>query len=163
MTPPKADFLAILTTLSAHKVDFIIVGGIAAALQGAPIATFDLDLVHSRTSLNLERLLAALRELEAFYRGQRARKIEPTAGQLASPGPHLLLTVHGPLDLHGTIGAGRDYDLLLKSVDDVSVRARRFQVLGLSMLIESKEEAGREKDRAVLPILRRTLEERRKQ
>jgi len=44
---PKPDFFAILEALAAHKVDFIVVGGVAAVLQGAPIATFDLDVVHA--------------------------------------------------------------------------------------------------------------------
>ena len=48
MKKPKPDFLAILQTLVVHRVDFVVVGGICAVLHGAPIATFDLDLVHSR-------------------------------------------------------------------------------------------------------------------
>ncbi len=48
MNKPKPDFLAILQTLVAHRVDFLVVGGICAVLHGAPIANkFDLDLVHS--------------------------------------------------------------------------------------------------------------------
>ena len=162
MKKPKADFLAILATLAAHKVDFIIVGGVAAVLQGAPIATFDLDIVHSRASANIERLLQALGELEAYYRGQGTRRLQPDATHLASPGHQLLLTVHGPLDLLGAIGAGRTYEALLGATDEVTLEALRLRVLGLPALIESKEEAGREKDRAVLAILRRTLEERGK-
>ncbi len=44
----------------------------------------------------------------------------------------------------------------------MAVGSLRVQVLGLSALIESKEEAGRDKDKAMLSILRRTLEERQK-
>jgi hypothetical protein len=52
VSKPKPDFLAILQTLAHHKVEFIVVGGVCAVLQGAPISTFDLDLVHSRASDN---------------------------------------------------------------------------------------------------------------
>jgi hypothetical protein len=38
----------------------------------------------------------------------------------------------------------------------------RICVLGLEMSVAIREEVGGEKDRAVLPILRRTLEEKRK-
>jgi hypothetical protein len=48
--PSGIDFLAILRSLAQHEVEFIVVGGISAVLQGAPIATFDLDVVHSRSS-----------------------------------------------------------------------------------------------------------------
>ena len=63
-----SDFAEILTVLADHKVDLVVVGGVAATLQGAPITTFDLDIVHSREEVNLDRLTAALRELEAWYR-----------------------------------------------------------------------------------------------
>ena len=65
---PKPDFLAILQTLTEHQVDSIVVGGIGAVLQGAPVSTFDLDVVHSRTTDNVDRLLATLKALNARYR-----------------------------------------------------------------------------------------------
>ena len=64
------DFLEILKVLTKHKVDFIVVGGVYAVLHGAPVTTFDLDIVHSRSSQNLSRLMSALNELDAFYRGR---------------------------------------------------------------------------------------------
>jgi hypothetical protein len=48
---PATDFLAVIRALGEHRVDFIVVGGVAAVLAGAPISTFDLDLVHSCLSL----------------------------------------------------------------------------------------------------------------
>ncbi len=54
---PEADFLAILRILVEDHVEFVVAGVIAAALQGAPIATFDLDVVHPRTADNMQRLL----------------------------------------------------------------------------------------------------------
>ena len=42
------DFFAMFAELKAQAVDFIVVGGVGAVLHGAPVATFDLDLVHSR-------------------------------------------------------------------------------------------------------------------
>ena len=55
----------LLGVLARHQVDFIVVGGVAAVIQGAPVNTFDLDVVHARTPDNIERLLGALRELDA--------------------------------------------------------------------------------------------------
>jgi hypothetical protein len=159
---PKPDLFAILEILVAHDVDFIVVGGVSAVLQGAPIATFDLDVVHSREPENIERLARALQELGAYYRGQATRRIEPSPSILASPGHQLLLTIHGPLDLLGTIGKGRGYEALLEATEELVVGSLKVRVLGLPALIQSKEEVGGEKDRAVLAVLRRTLEERRK-
>ena len=47
--PAAIRFLDLLRVLDRHKVDFIVVGGVAAILEGAPVATFDLDIMHSRS------------------------------------------------------------------------------------------------------------------
>jgi hypothetical protein len=44
------------------------VGGPAAALNGVPINTFDLDAVHSRDPENIARLVPALESLDAVFR-----------------------------------------------------------------------------------------------
>ena len=41
-------FLEILKVLTVHSVDVIVVGGVSAVLHGAPVTTFDLDIVHAR-------------------------------------------------------------------------------------------------------------------
>ena len=74
----------ILRALAAAQVDFIIVGGVAAVIHGAPIVTRDLDLVHSRTPENIERLLPVLRALGARYRHRK--EFVPERSHLASPG-----------------------------------------------------------------------------
>jgi hypothetical protein len=48
MPKPIPDFLEILKILVSNEVDFIVIGGVCAVLHGAPVTTFDLDLVHSR-------------------------------------------------------------------------------------------------------------------
>jgi hypothetical protein len=74
---PTPDFLEILRILSRHKVDFIVVDGICGVLHGAPVTTFDLDLVHSRSQDNLNRLISALEELDAYYRGRGDQRLKP--------------------------------------------------------------------------------------
>ena len=162
--PPSnpTDFLAILHVLCAHHVDFIVVGGIGAVLEGAPINTFDLDVVHSREESNVARLRGALLELDAIYRAQPERRLRPGSSHLFSNGHRLLMTKFGPLDVLGAIGAARDYAALLPScVMTSTARGCRFGFSirrFLSKLI--KAEVGAPKDAAVLPVLRRTLEER---
>jgi hypothetical protein len=69
LTPPApTKIVDLLGVLARHRVDFIVVGGIAAVTQRAPVNTFELDVVHARTPGNIERLLGALRELDAVYR-----------------------------------------------------------------------------------------------
>jgi predicted nucleotidyltransferase len=161
-TPPNRN-LTILQTLVDHQVEFLIVGGVAAVLLGAPINTFDLDVVHSTDPANVSRVLAALEALDAIYRAQPDLRLRPTASHLSSPGHQLLITRLGPLDLLGSIGNGRTYpDLLSHTTELKAGPSLSVKVLDLETQIAIKEEVGGEKDRAALPILRRTLEERRK-
>jgi len=52
-----------------HRVDFITADGVSAVLHVAPVTAFYLDLLHSRAPENINRLLPALKEIEAYYRG----------------------------------------------------------------------------------------------
>ena len=51
-----AELTSLLARLAASHVELIVVGGLAAVAQGAPITTMDLDIVHRRTHENIERL-----------------------------------------------------------------------------------------------------------
>jgi len=53
----KPDFGCLLRILAEHGVDFLVVGGVGAVLQGATLSTFDLDIVHSTEPANITRLL----------------------------------------------------------------------------------------------------------
>lgn len=132
---------------------------VAAVLAGAPISTFDLDIVAARTPENLDRLLEALTEIDARYRDLTGRVLRPDRSALQGPGHHLLLTTCGPVDVLGSIGNDEGYDELLVGVVERQLGELRLRTLGLASLIRLKEAANRDKDRAVLPILRRTLEE----
>lgn len=159
MQEQKSDFLAVLRSLTEHHVEFIVVGGVAAVLQGAPVATFDLDVVHSRSPENVDKILEALDDLSALYR--TAPNLKPDKSHLSSPGHHLLMTRFGPLDLLGVIGSGRGYDELLRDSSSMPIDPQcEVKVLNLTMVIKTKEEAGHEKDAAALVVLRRTLEEK---
>lgn len=162
MKRPTPDFLEILRILSRHKVDFIVVDGICGVLHGAPVTTFDLDLVHSRSQDNLNRLISALEELDAYYRGRGDQRLKPGLSHLSSPGHQLLMTTFGPLDLPGAIGIGHSYDDLMKHTVVLEVGGLQVQVLDLETLIEVKKETISDKDKAVIPILERTLQEKLK-
>jgi hypothetical protein len=160
MPEPGPDFLAILQVLSEHHVDFIVIGGVCAVLHGAPLATFDIDIVHSRAPENVERLHAALLSLDTYYREHGERRLVPQIAHLTGPGHHLLMTRAGPLDVLGEVTWGRVYDDLLGQTVEFEIeRGLRIRALSLPALISMKEKTGREKDLAVLPLLRSTLAE----
>jgi hypothetical protein len=62
---PRARFAEILRLLATNEVEFVVVGMTAGVLQGAPVTTIDLDVVHRRDPENVARLLRVLRNLDA--------------------------------------------------------------------------------------------------
>ena len=160
---PQDDFLFILRALSDADVEFILVGGLSATLNGAPVQSYDVDVVHSRDDANISRLMPVLESLDAIFRIQPHRRLKPDVTHLSGPGHLNLITHYGPLDLLGAIGHDLTYQDLLPDSSEMDIgEGVRIRVLNLEKLIAIKEELGGEKDRAMLPILRRTLEEKRK-
>ncbi|HWH33479.1 MAG TPA: hypothetical protein VNU01_12485, partial [Egibacteraceae bacterium] len=52
----------ILRVLLEHEVQFVVIGGYGAYLQGSPVPTLDVDVTPSARRDNLERLASALRD-----------------------------------------------------------------------------------------------------
>ena len=156
----KPDFLGLFRALDRGGVEHIVVGGVAAILEGAPITTLDLDIVCRLDDDNLRRLANLLEALEARYRDPTGREIRPSLERLRSNKINLLDTSLGPLDVMQTIGPGWGWSDLIDRSHRLRVGDLEVRVLDLRSIIESKEIADREKDRAMLPVLRRCLEER---
>ena len=148
--PARADLEALIEALLGAKVDFIVVGGVAAVLHGAPITTQDLDIVHSRAADNVLRLATLLDHLDARIRG---RDLRPTADLLTGQGQMNLSTALGPLDPLCVLHDGRGYDELLPHTELVTDGSVEIRVLDLETLIAVKTAAGRARDKLILPIL----------
>jgi hypothetical protein len=146
---PGAWLLATLRDLSSREIEFILVGGVAAVLQGAALQTFDLDLVYSLEPANTERLL---RFFESVDRIQPERRQAPDRTYLAAGGHLNLLTRYGPIDLLGFNGKHLGYaELRPHSVEMEVGQGVTIRVLDLETLIRVKEELGSEKDVARAP------------
>lgn len=159
------DPIALLRTLQHHRVKFVLIGGIAARLRGAPLLTEDVDITPDQTDQNLDRLSAALRDLGARLRtASDPDGIDfPIEPQMLKAGQSWTFTTRvGDLDLVFVPAGTQGYADLSRSADDITVSEDgevTVAVAALADVIRSKETAGREKDRAALPLLRRTLEE----
>jgi predicted nucleotidyltransferase len=153
----------ILVELLDAEIAFIVVGGLAAVLQGAPIVTFDLDIVHRRTPQNVDRLLALLLERGAYHRLDSAQRRLPPAREALLGQGHLNLAVgDAKVDVLCEIAPHDGYDELVADAEAVPFHGRTLRVLGLARLIQAKAAAARPKDRPALPILVATLEARTK-
>ena len=151
--PKQADIEALLTALVDGGVEFIVVGGVAAVLHGAPTTTQDLDIVHRRAADNVKRLLAVLQQLDARHRDPAGRVLPPTEAELAGTGQLNLSTRLGPVDPLCQLHDGRGYDDLLEHSELMTDDALTVRVLDLDTLIQVKAGTGRAKDRLIVPIL----------
>jgi len=156
------DFFSVFEILAKHDVEFIITGGVSAVLMGAPVTTFDLDIIHHRTEKNIDNLLLALEELDAHYRLRQDIKIKPQKEALCGNGHHLLLTTCGPLDIMGTVGHGLSYSDILPETEKIEIETHILLVQSLTSLIALKRRLGRAKDLATIPILQQTIDQQEK-
>lgn len=152
-------FRRILELLEQHGVEYVVVGGVAAVLQGAPVTTFDIDTLVRIDPANIDRLAKVLAALDARYREHR--ELRPTRNDLAAGGHLLLITNSGPFDVLGVIGGGKRYDDVAGSALRVAVGDLEIKVLPISALIEDKKALGRDKDLAVLKLLEAVLARQR--
>lgn len=151
----------LLAELAAAGADFIVVGGLAAVAQGAPITTLDLDIVHRRTPDNVDILVDLLERHNARYRGRPGSPpvaIDKVA--LLGTGHSLFMTDLGPLDLLGAIEEGLDYDALVPRSRSANVAGHDVLVLDLAEIVRLKRSSTHPKDRAMLPVLEETLRRR---
>jgi len=152
-SPRVTDVGELIKQLSGAGVEFIVVGGAAAVLHGAPITTEDLDIVHRRSPENVSRLRALLDKLDAYVRELANRRLPPQESALLGEGHVLLSTRLGPLDCLGTLIDGRGFEELASHSESIKDEGAEFLVVDLPTLIELKTKTGRAKDRLMLPVL----------
>jgi hypothetical protein len=154
--------LRVLDCLHRHGVEFVLIGGVAAVAHGSPLATFDVDITPRRSGDNLDRLAAALRELNARIRTSAEPVVFPIEGGFLAAQPHMLnlTTDAGDLDLtFAPAGFPDGFPQLRRQAVEVALVDRGVTlVASLRDIIRSKEAADRAKDRAALPYLRALLE-----
>lgn len=157
------DFEQLLGALVEGRVEFIIVGGVAATLHGSARLTADLDIVYERSPRNIARIVEALAPLAPYLRGAPPSLPFVLEEQTMVAGFNFTLsTVFGPLDLLGEIAGGFRYAELENHSIAVKLFGKRCRVIDLDTLIESKRAAGRPKDLEVIAELEVIREEREK-
>jgi hypothetical protein len=156
----KFDPIGLLRVLVDHEVEFVVVGGVAAAARGSPTSTVDLDVCYQRVERNLDRLAEALEALGARLRGVDEELPFILDAKALRAGDHFTLTTNlGDLDLLGTPAGTSGYEDLAAQATVVDLDGFTVQVAGIEDLIRMKKAAGRPKDRVELEILGALREE----
>lgn len=136
--------IAFLRELKRQKVEFMLVGAAAAALQGAPVVTQDVDLWFE--DVNNPGIQAALRKSDGVMVPAFGHNPPTFAGDAVKLFD-IVLTMHGLMSF-----AEEKMNSFEVGLGKVKVR-----VLDLARIIKSKETIRRPKDLLVLPVLRDTL------
>lgn len=156
-----SDYRTAIRALSAARVDFIIIGGIAATLHGAARATYDIDVVYARDPENLRRVVEAFADRHPYLRGApQGLPFLWDAEMLARGLNFTLKTDVGDVDLLGEVTGGGGYEDLLPHSQPVEIDGQTCRVITLPKLIAVKKAAGRSKDLEAIAELEALLEER---
>jgi len=155
--PPVPDLNALLKGLGKARIEFILVGGVAAVVQGAPVTTFDLDIVHRRTDKNIKKLMIFLESVEPTQRRPDDKVIKPDESDLRGKGHLLLTTCFGALDILGVIEKGLGFDELLSSTVKIEFKGHNVYVLNLETMVALKRGTAIPEEQYRLQIYEETL------
>jgi predicted nucleotidyltransferase len=152
-------FESAVRALRDAKVEFVIIGGLAATFHGSASITFDLDICYSTEATNLSRLAKALAPFHPRLRGipDNLPFIWDTS-TLRNGSLFTLKTDLGDIDLLGEVTGLGGYAEVKAMAIDVEIYGGHVSTLNLRGLIQAKRAAGRAKDLLVLPELESLLE-----
>jgi hypothetical protein len=148
------DPLLALQFLTDNNVRFVLIGGYAASLRGSPVITGDLDICYARDADNLERLAAALRELDARPRGvDEDVPFLLDARTLRLGDTFTFVTRAGSVDCFGTPSGTAGFVDLAADATEEDLNGLTVSVASLDDLIRMKRASGRRKDQIQLEWL----------
>jgi predicted nucleotidyltransferase len=145
----------VVSSLAEQKLEVVLIGNAAAAMQGAPVTTVDFDFMFRDTPANLRKLKAVAKSLDAvilrpFYPVSKLyRMVDDDCGLQADFMP----VIHGV----------RSFEGLRSRAIECAIGTIKVKVAALPDIIASKKAAGRDRDLAVLPVLEQTLKAARSQ
>lgn len=150
--PPRApDVHALLEPLVRRGVDFVLVGGMAGIALGSNYPSYDLDIAYARDRANLDRLAAALTELDARLRGAPPDlPFVPDAETLKRGANFTFVTPHGDLDVLADMAGIRSYGELRDAAVEKEIGGFAIRVASIDHLIAMKRAANRTKDKLML-------------
>lgn len=138
----------IVTALRECGLEAVLIGNAAAAMHGAPVTTLDFDFMFRDTPVNLRKLKRFAAKLDAmilrpFYPVSKLYRVVDDATGLQAD---FMPVIHGI----------RSFEGLKSRADCKTVNGLPVLVASLDDIIASKEAAGRERDVAILPVLKKT-------
>jgi DNA-binding XRE family transcriptional regulator len=150
------DPLRALRVLDEYEVRYVVIGGFAADLLGAPVNTNDLDICYERTAENMNRLAAALKALGAKLRVAGVDEELPfilDGKTLAAGDSFTFDTSAGALDVLGTPSGTAGFRDLAAKAHVIPTGDLQVLVVALPDLMRMKRASARVKDKMHLEVL----------
>jgi len=145
---------SVVAALAEARLEAILIGNAAAAMQGAPVTTVDFDFMFRPTPVNLAKLKKFAKRLDAvilrpyYPMSQLYRVMNDDRGLQADFMP----AIHGV----------KSFNSLRSRAEKVDLGGHALWIANLTDIIASKRAAARPRDKAVLEILENTLREKSK-
>src|SRR5947207_3695912 len=147
-SPTLLDVKGLLGQLAEHKVEYIVIGGLAIIAHGSAYITHDLAICYARTPNNIAALAAAFVPIHPYLRGAPAGlPFRFDALTIRAGLNFTLITDMGDVDVLGEVKGLGGYDQVLAQSVEKVVFGRAVRVLGIDGLIANKKAVDRVKDR----------------
>jgi predicted nucleotidyltransferase len=146
-SPSRRTLGEIIEELDAARVDYVVIGVTAAALQGAPLLTEDVDVMVRDTAATHRKIAVFAKNASMVL----SRPAEPLSRFVRAS------SEDATVDFVFNLSGGATFESIRSRSLRIEVAGRTARVASLEDVIASKQAAGRPKDLAVLPILRDTL------
>lgn len=146
----------ILKVLASNEVEYVLIGALAARLQGFPRMTADADITPSSDYKNIENLALALNEIDARIftdNVPNGLSFDCSAETLLLAETWNLITVAGRLDIVFTPAGTTGYEDLKQSAIQFQVYGIELWVADLKDVVRSKKASDRPQDRQDIIIL----------
>jgi len=137
----------LLQALYAADVEFVIIGGVAAAVLGLARNTYDLDIVYKRSAENYQALARALELFRPFLRDLPPDLPFKFDAETIQRGTNFTLSSDaGDIDIFAEVPGMESYEQLVENSTEVTVFGTEIKCLDLDLLITLKRAAGRPRD-----------------
>ncbi len=136
------------------RLEAVMVGNAAAALHGAPVTTLDIDFMFRKTPTNMRKLKVFAKELDA----QILKPYYPVSSLYRVVNEDTGMQIDFMSILHGI----KSFENIHSDAVEVEFEGYALKVASLKKIIRSKKTLGRPRDLAVIEILEKTLDEKKK-
>lgn len=144
---PDFDPEQVIRLLGGHRVRYVLIGGMAGIIHGAPFVTEDVDICHARDPANLEALAAALRAVHAELRGaEPGLPFRLDATTLGRGDAFTFVSDIGAIDIMAMPQGTSGFEDLVRTAEVFRLFDHDVAVAAIDDLVRMKRAAGRPKD-----------------